>query len=264
MTEAERYEKSDAKPNKKSGKVPPQQLWMDLISECINDAPAHLKNYLQTMSSLGNVPRKEKPFRNFAANSLNLQKPQHAPVVGEIWTFLKTRQQEQQQRQQQKEANNSKNNSNYKPSDDTQGKDKKEQPSTPAAEASAKDESDGAASDSDESSKKASNSGAENVAESRSTRSDGLQAGALPTTVTRKTVKKAMKKVLKKAHGHALKFKLLRKEVKVHLGLKSKIKSSDKKMLKALIHENVAKTEEQAKKDKAVFVKEGKIIKLKR
>lgn len=85
VTEVERYEK---RAPKKNGKVPPQQLWMDLISSSIPMAPAHLQSYIRTMSTLDNVPRKEKPFYNFTANSLNLKNKHGNGIVAEIWKYL--------------------------------------------------------------------------------------------------------------------------------------------------------------------------------
>ena len=85
VTEVERYEK---RAPKKNGKVPPQQLWMDLIAASIPMAPTHLLSYIRTMSSLDNVPRKEKPFYNFTANSLNLKNKHGSGIVSEIWKYL--------------------------------------------------------------------------------------------------------------------------------------------------------------------------------
>jgi hypothetical protein len=85
VTEVERYEKRTPK---KNGKVPPQQLWMELIVDSIPIAPTHLQSYIRTMSTLDNVPRKEKPFYNFTANSLNLKHKHGSAIVSEIWKFL--------------------------------------------------------------------------------------------------------------------------------------------------------------------------------
>jgi hypothetical protein len=82
----ERYEK---RVPTKNGKIPPQQLWMDLLAESVNTCPPHLKHHLQTMANLDNVPRKEKQFRNFTSNSLNLHKRESEAIVQEIWLYLK-------------------------------------------------------------------------------------------------------------------------------------------------------------------------------
>lgn len=85
ISEVERYEK---RAPKKNGKVPPQQLWMELIADSIAMAPTHLQSYIRTMSTLDNVPRKEKPFYNFTANSLNLKNKHGSAIVAEIWKHL--------------------------------------------------------------------------------------------------------------------------------------------------------------------------------
>jgi hypothetical protein len=114
MTEVERYEKRD--PAKSSGlsgaraKLTPQEAWMELIVSSVPEAPSHLRQYMQTISTLSNIPRKEKQFRNFTANSLNLGGGrQHAEkIVSDIWSFLCTlREKQQKQRQQQKQGNDS-------------------------------------------------------------------------------------------------------------------------------------------------------------
>ena len=43
------------------------------------------------MSTLDNVPRKEKPFYNFTANSLNLKNKHGSEIVSQIWKFLSDR-----------------------------------------------------------------------------------------------------------------------------------------------------------------------------
>lgn len=64
---------------------------MELIRDSITTAPGHLKHYLETMSALDNVPRKEKQFRNFTTNSLNLSKNKGGEsIVSGIWDHLKS------------------------------------------------------------------------------------------------------------------------------------------------------------------------------
>jgi hypothetical protein len=88
LTEVERYEKRT--PSSKSAKTNPQDQWMELIRDSIATAPGHLKQYLETMAGLDNVPRKEKQFRNFTTNSLNLSKNKGAEnIVSGIWSHLK-------------------------------------------------------------------------------------------------------------------------------------------------------------------------------
>lgn len=99
MTEAERYEKRTPAAKKNGGKRTPQEQWRDLVEVCQEKAPAHLQHYLHTMAQLDNVPRKEKQFRNFTANSLNLRgKGQHGEkIVTDIWNLLKTEREKQRE-----------------------------------------------------------------------------------------------------------------------------------------------------------------------
>lgn len=67
---------------------------MDLIEQAASaeeGTPPRLVGWLQTLASLGNVPRKEKQFRNFASNSLNLKRGPQLKQVDEIWQFLSER-----------------------------------------------------------------------------------------------------------------------------------------------------------------------------
>ena len=97
MTEAERYEKSiyrgpkkgDVKAGNPKRKFSPQEHWMELINDSIQDAPSDLKPWLEKISSLGdNVPRKEKQFGNLVANSLKLH---NKCVIDKIWQYLQSR-----------------------------------------------------------------------------------------------------------------------------------------------------------------------------
>lgn len=84
----ERYEKRT--PSSKPAKTSPQDHWMELIRDSIATAPGHLKHYLETMADLDNVPRKEKQFRNFTTNSLNLSNNKGGEnIVSGIWNHLK-------------------------------------------------------------------------------------------------------------------------------------------------------------------------------
>ena len=63
---------------------------MELIRDSIASAPGPLKHYLETMAGLDNVPRKEKQFRNFTTNSLNLSNNKGGEnIVSGIWNHLK-------------------------------------------------------------------------------------------------------------------------------------------------------------------------------
>lgn len=86
ITEAERYEKSVYKGPKKGSKATPQELWMEVIYAAPTTASADVANYMNDLTTLGeNVPRKEKQFRNYVANSLKLRDTR---VVEKIWKHL--------------------------------------------------------------------------------------------------------------------------------------------------------------------------------
>jgi len=208
ITEVERYEKRDPV-KKKSGKIPPQELWMDLVASSVATAPGRLRNHLQVIATLSNVPRKEKQFRNFAANSLNLRgKKNGETIVAEIWKYLQSRREEQQQhnKAQSKAADESK---------DTQT-DSKEQVTT--EEATSMKPSD------------------RKLGEAAKISNENGYSQADP-----KSVKKAMKKVLKKASNHSMSIKRLRKAVQAHLGLPK----SSKKSLKGLLRQNLQEAKKQ-------------------
>jgi cell growth-regulating nucleolar protein len=74
MSEAEKYEKTLFRPKTKGGKRDPQAEWTDLIAAAANapgTSAAH-KDLLGRLAGYANVPRKVKPFVNFAKNSLKL------------------------------------------------------------------------------------------------------------------------------------------------------------------------------------------------
>ena len=107
ISEVERYEKRAS--TKKNGKVSPQQQWMDLIQSSEHEAPGDLKHYMQTIAGLDNVPRKEKQFRNFATNSLNLRGQRNSEtVVTSIWNYLKELREKQLEERAKEEAAKSK------------------------------------------------------------------------------------------------------------------------------------------------------------
>mmetsp|Transcript_38355 Transcript_38355/g.43792 ORF Transcript_38355/g.43792 Transcript_38355/m.43792 type:complete len:258 (-) Transcript_38355:76-849(-) len=96
ITEAERYEKSVYRPpNNKKQKKNPQEVWMNLLQQCTEtaDAPQSIRCSLQRLADMGNVPRKEKQFRNFVANSLNLRggRQQQSNHVNDLWNLLSER-----------------------------------------------------------------------------------------------------------------------------------------------------------------------------
>lgn len=78
---------------------------MHLVCGAANSAPPNLRQHFTTLASLGNVPRKPKPFRNFAANSLNLRGKSAETTVSAIWDHLSSlREQEIKNRAEKSQA----------------------------------------------------------------------------------------------------------------------------------------------------------------
>lgn len=227
MTEVERYEKRP--PKTKNGKVPPQQLWMHLISESITTAPRHLKHHLRAMSSLDNVPRKEKSFRNFTANSLNLRGNSGEAIVSEIWKFLKDLREKQQQQSKQQEADATAE------AQKTKGTTTDQHTETDKKEAAPASVEDGSSAD-------------EKPPSTTADKETSNSAKSNAPAISSKAVKKAMKKALKKATDHSLTVKALRKTVRSEL-------ECDKKLLKDLVSKNLKSSDN--------FIVDGRRVTLK-
>lgn len=206
MTEAERYEGKLYKPKKRN----PQEEWMDIVETCAESAPAHLKNYLQSMCELDNIPRKEKQFRNFTMNSLNLR-GRGEGIVCEVWNLLKG---EREKRMAVKQAQEQEAQKRRK-----QEQEEKNQVRKSASAKGNIDDSDG---DSD-------NESAQNAKELSK---EASSSSSKPKdSVNKKKVKKLMKKALKKAPNGKMKLKALRKHLGRELGLSKKGTKSLKKLL---------------------------------
>jgi hypothetical protein len=63
---------------------------MEIIGDSIENCPGDLKPHLESIAGYDNVPRKERPFRNFAMNSLKLRGTQAETITSGIWTHLST------------------------------------------------------------------------------------------------------------------------------------------------------------------------------
>lgn len=208
ISEAERYEKTVYKGVRKldqqnNGSQPKKNLtkqekWLLVIEKAAASSPPSLKHYMDTLTSLENIPTQEKKFRNFAANSLRLKKSDEK-IVSQIWELLmKERQKETEAIETQKQA--------------VAAEKQKEEQAAATAKASE------SAKISDE----------ENSKEQPS--ADNLPSDS--------NLKKAMKKALKKASNKTLKFKALRKEVKSKLELKNVDDKKMKEMMKQIVDEN--------------------------
>jgi hypothetical protein len=151
------------------------------------------------MSSLDNIPRKEKQFRNFTSNSLGLRGA-NEKIVGEIWNVLKA---EREKRQALKQEQMEKAKEKKKQLEEFQKVETKE--------VSDDDDSDSDDEQKEEPKKEITTKG----------KSD----------IDPKQVKKVMKKALKKAPGNSMKIKELRKLIGNKLG----VPKSEKKRLKDLL-----------------------------
>lgn len=172
---------------------------MDIVASSVDNAPGHLKSYMQTMSGLDNIPRKEKQFRNFTANSLNLRGKNEA-IVEEIWILLKTEQERRQAAKQQQQLKESNKNTEVKKDDDSRGE----------AEEKPQDKS--------------------NVRDQSSEKSGN--APNSESEIDPKAFQKEMKKALKQAPNQSMKLKELRKLLGEKLGLPKSAKKILKKLLK--------------------------------
>jgi hypothetical protein len=198
LTEVERYE-TKGKGKGSNKKKSPQEMWMDILAEAGPEAPAHLRHYMSDVSTRDNVPRKEKQFKNFVANSMKI--PKH--TVQEIWDFLKQRKEEEQQRQ-------------------TAAKEqiqKAEKEQTKIEEV---------LTDGDAESVDSAEAVQADPAETTLKQSENAVDVKLPSP---DEVKKAMKKILKKEKDNAMPLKSLRKAVCSKYGMEKKGKKQMKKLL---------------------------------
>jgi len=160
---------------------------MDLVRSSAKSAPAHLKVHLKSLTKYDNLPRKEKQFRNFTENSLNLRGSQRT-VVGEVWEHLKSLREQQMKERAARAASST---------PDVDGEAKESKSMTEAKQ----QQKDG---------------------ENQDVVPEKVEPAE--TAPSAKAVEKAVKKALK-ASGNQLSFKVLRKKVQLQFGLKkSKMK----------------------------------------
>eukprot|EP00978_Attheya_sp_CCMP212_P026927 scaffold89529_cov56-Attheya_sp.AAC.6 len=188
VTEAERYEKTVYRGPKKNGengnkKLSAQEAWVLLLSNAGDTAPPSIQSHVEQLSILDNVPRKEKQFRNFIANSLRINKT----VVDDIWAHLSALREEEKKRREAQATANTPKPSNPK--------------SEPSIESTAVVET---AKDGDTVDKKDSAS------------VDG-EMDSSETEISPKVVAKTMKKVLKKAPNRTMKVKELRRAIETKI-----------------------------------------------
>jgi hypothetical protein len=175
------------------------------------------------MVSLDNVPRKEKPFRNFAENSLNLASARdRSQTVNEIWKYLMVLKDQQRQQQPVRHARE------VMVGDGEKQKEKSMQ----AAEST-----------------KLAPTSTGPLAVDQDTPQAEIKTDLQADKVTAKRIKKVMKRVLKGSKDNSMPFKKLRQAVRTELGLSR----DEKKTLKRLMHQNLSKK---------TFTLEDKVVRL--
>uniref|UniRef100_A0A1E1XGJ3 Putative cell growth-regulating nucleolar protein n=1 Tax=Amblyomma aureolatum TaxID=187763 RepID=A0A1E1XGJ3_9ACAR len=112
VTEAERYGGKNFKPPVFKGEVK-QQEWTELLSKIIatHDVAPRVRSIFERMQSFNNVPRKEKPFKNFLQSSMGVRNPS---LVQDVWQTI-------QNAQQSVQKTNTENKQNSKPDDHVTG-----------------------------------------------------------------------------------------------------------------------------------------------
>lgn len=210
---------------KKNKKQSPQEAWMELLQSSVSSAPPTVKSHLQQMIQLDNVPRKEKQFRNFASNSLNLRGNSAKKILDAIWNHLN------EQREKQKKA--------------------KEQQQQAAAQQKVREQEKQSITENENQSTPEESKETNNISDSEnnpSKESNGDKPNDKDEKAMYKNVKKTTKKLLKKAPNHSMKYKSLQKAVREKLG-------ADKNKLKRIMEKVVAKETRK-------FLLEGKQLKL--
>ena len=211
----------------KNKKQTPQEAWMELLQASVSTAPSGIKSHLQQMVHLDNIPRKEKQFRNFATNSLNLRGANAKKILDSIWSHLN--EQREKMKQAKAEAEQAKQQKKEEKQQQSAKEDKKPETKQQTASPADKETS-------------------ENPSPSSEVSDEDQKSDSDVDEKLYKDVKKATKKLLKKAKGQSMKYKSLQKALREKMGV-------SKKKLKVTMETVVAK---EAKK----FQLEGKQIKL--
>lgn len=86
LTEAERYGGKDFKAPVFKGEAK-QQEWIDLLSNITSthDVNPRVREVFQRIQAFNNIPRKEKPFKNFLGSSMGVR---NAGLVEEVWKTI--------------------------------------------------------------------------------------------------------------------------------------------------------------------------------
>ncbi|KAL1423291.1 hypothetical protein MTO96_021269 [Rhipicephalus appendiculatus] len=86
VTEAERYGGKNFKPQTFKGEAK-QQEWTELLSKIIEtqEMSPPVKDVFKRMQNFNNVPRKEKPFKNFLQSSMGVRNP---TLAQDVWQTI--------------------------------------------------------------------------------------------------------------------------------------------------------------------------------
>lgn len=97
VTEAERYGGKNFKPQTFKGEAK-QQEWIELLSKIIEtqEMSPPVKDVFKRMQNFNNVPRKEKPFKNFLQSSMGVRNP---ALAQDVWQTVQKAQQTLQKTQ---------------------------------------------------------------------------------------------------------------------------------------------------------------------
>ena len=226
ISEAERYEKTAYRGPKKGDmsktkKLSPQEAWNCLVAGAVETAPLSIRPNMERLAMLDNVPRKQKQFRNFTANSLKLR-GRDAEVVDAMWAHLSKLKEEELATKAEQEVKNVA---------------KKEK-----QDASDKEEKGGgmemkrAASET-----KPSNDDAAAAAVSDGSSTNEEKATPTPHKIEAKKVNKAMKKVIKKVPRNKMKMRELRQKVMSRMKLKQSAEQELRKAIEGQIDANPKK-----------------------
>jgi hypothetical protein len=197
--------------NAKKKKQSPQEAWMDLLQSSVDTAPVSIQSHLRNMvTTLDNIPRKEKQFRNFAMNSLNLGRgAQASKILDAIWNHL-SEQREKQKIEREAAAAAAAAASSTTTTKDTRepttAKDESEPKIAIPSESEDNNDTDGTTEAQDKSQQQ------------RQSTTSTTKSSKSKSKSTYKTVKQTTKKILKKAPGKSMKYKKLQKQLREMIG----------------------------------------------
>lgn len=216
ITEAERYEKTVYKGPKKNDtknrKLTPQEVWMSVINESLNDCPPSLTSHVRKLLAYDNVPRKEKAFKNFASNSLKLYGNEGELIILSLWKHLSAVRQRQSKKKEdeQKKKQESEEDVCKIINDDKKGCNENENEVQNNTEEKPKEET-------------------QESTEQNPKDIEKIKDSSLTSTEKdeKKKVLKAIKKALKKAPKHVMKFKEIRQLMKAQKLLSMDLKKDE-------------------------------------